>query len=321
MARGLAEFLRRPTVTWSLSPKKEMNLAFWKVESMGNDFPLIHLDAIDERLLPELAIILAERHFSIGGDGLLAVGPMPGRNMRLRMFNPDGSEDFCGNGLRCAAMHGKNQSWVDQKFTIEHRGNLVPCEIDAETIITEIGKASYKAEDVPVRFRSRPDLTFQRPAIYSGTEGRLTGSALTTGSTHTVMQPLPGNRLPDDEVFRNVSSKLENDPQFLIRTSVIWRRQVTNGVIQIRIWERGAGETIGCGTGSAAAAIEYFRENDRGGTVEVRNPGGIVWVSVDNWESVISVRGHAAELYRGSINLEDRFNPNTLGKASNLISV
>src|SRR5438132_8303259 len=86
-------------------------LRFSKVQSIGNDFVLVHLDEVNPAELPELARQLCDRHFSIGGDGLLAISPQDG-DILLRMFNSDGSEDFCGNGLRCAAVYALRQGWT-----------------------------------------------------------------------------------------------------------------------------------------------------------------------------------------------------------------
>jgi diaminopimelate epimerase len=285
----------------------DLNLPFWKVEGIGNDFVLVHLDDVEvhrgdqsaDEFLRDLAIRVCERKFSIGSDGLLAVG-MDGDVLVDRMFNPDGTEDFCGNGLRCVARHAYNQGWVEDEFIIRHLDRLVATRIEGNLISTEIGSASYEPDAIPVRFREDPGKTFMRP-IWSNREISIQGSALTTGSTHVVI--MGEGTVVNDELFFLASPEIENDPQFPERTSVIWAEIVASMKLKIRIWERGAGETMGCGTGSSAAAIEYLRRKNLSGTVEVQNPGGTVWVSAASWESPITVSGEAVEVFRGQIAL------------------
>ena len=210
------------------------------------------------------------------------------------MFNPDGTEDFCGNGLRCAALHAHRQGWVGEQFTIRHLGRIVQTLIEDGLIRTELGSASYCAEDIPVRFHEDPQNTFDRVIWEDGIRS-IQGSVLTTGSTHTI---IPGP-LPDDATIADLGPKIENAPQFPDRTSVIWVKTAAPMVLAIRIWERGVGETQGCGTGSSAAAVDYLRRTGGGGTVEVRNPGGTVWVTAAAWDAQVSVRGEAREVFEG----------------------
>jgi diaminopimelate epimerase len=126
----------------------------------------------------------------------------------------------------------------------------------------------------------------------------LFGSVLSTGSTHTV---IPTAAIPDDETFASVSAKIEVDPKFPERTSVIWVQRVALKHIKIRIWERGVGETQGCGTGSSAAAVDLLRRTGDGGTVQVDNPGGTVWVSAEAWNRELTIRGMATTVFAGHI--------------------
>ena len=266
---------------------------FWKLESIGNDFPLIHLEeGLD---YANLAIRMADRHFGIGGDGLLAVG-MEDDAVRLRMFNPDGTEDFCGNGIRIAALHAHQQGWVGTSFSIKHLDREVPIQIEGDVIKSQIGVASYDPDLIPARSSGEPFDVNIWTGMDAGTPLSIFGSALTTGSTHTV---IPTAALPDDETFKSISSKIEVDVKFPDRTSVIWSREVEPNVLEIRIWERGVGETLGCGTGSSAAAVDYLRRKQRGGRVEVRNPGGTIFVTMDKWSAPITIEGTAREVYSG----------------------
>lgn len=268
-------------------------ISFWKVQSIGNDFPVVRLDDVDPGDLPRLAVVMSDRRFGIGGDGILAIG-RDGDDLVLRMFNPDGTEDFCGNGLRAAARLGHDLGWARERFKIRHHGRIVSAGVDGERISTQIGRASYDPAMIPAAFASDPAATYHRKII--DWQGRVyTGSSLSTGSTHTVMMP----GFPADGDFEPLSSAIEVLPVFPERTSVIWREAAGPDKVSIRIWERGAGETLGCGTGAAAVAVETMRERGEGGSIEVVSKGGSVVVSAESWDGEITASGQAQVVYEG----------------------
>jgi diaminopimelate epimerase len=279
-------------------------LRFWKVQSIANDFVLVHQEDVDvltketESFLPRLANLICERRFGVGSDGLLVLSRNGDRNLKLRMFNPDGTEDFCGNGLRCAAVHAEMVGWAAGKFTISHRDRVVETELLGEgKVRTVIGKADYTPEKVPVKAGKE---IFKQSIFLGMIDGQplsIYGSAITTGSTHVV---IPTTSLPDDESFQSISSRVEKHEMFPEHTSVIWTKEDAPGFLSIRIWERGVGETQGCGTGSSAAAADYMRRRFRGGPIVVKNPGGIVTVFADSWDAPLTVEGTAFNVYSGT---------------------
>ena len=280
-------------------------LPFWKLQSIGNDFPLIHTadvrayapNSLDFELA-KLAVQFCDRHFGVGGDGLLTV-ETEGEAVRLRMFNPDGTEDFCGNGIRCAAQHAFDERWVGRDFVVRHLDREVPTTLQADGwISTVLGAASYDPHRVPhTAFGELFDVTVWS-GMDSGQPLSLFGSALTTGSTHTV---IPTTELPDDDTFTSVSAKIEVSELFPDRTSVIWRQELAEDSLKIRIWERGVGETLGCGTGASAAAIDYLRRKRRGGSVQVESRGGLLKVVADTPTSEITLTGKAFPVFSGFI--------------------
>ena len=273
-----------------------MQLAFWKYQSIGNDFPIIHLDDVAGCDLNALAIQIWDRRFGVGGDGLLGV-QMEGADVRLRMFNPDGTEDFCGNGIRCAARHVFDQGWVGGDFNVKHLTKTVPTTVDGAQIKSVLGTASYEPKDVPhTVYRDLFNCTVWS-GLVDGHAMSLFGSSLTTGSTHTIIAT---DSLPDDDSFNRVSPIIEHDARWPERTSVIWTKIVEPMHLAIRIWERGVGETLGCGTGSSAAAIDYMRRIGRGGQVTVDNRGGSVVIEAANYASPLSISGVAEFVFKGS---------------------
>jgi diaminopimelate epimerase len=301
---------------------------FWKVEAVGNDFVLVHIDDLHEvaakvreelrlnelvaagnvasapcqtehvstygleELLPELALKACERKFGIGSDGLLTVERVAG-GVSMRMFNPDGTEDFCGNGLRCAALHARLQGWVDESFNLFHGGRTIPAQVHTEgTISTDIGSASYKPSDVP---HTQPHELFNTEIVPG-----YVGSAITMGSTHTILRV---SEFPDEDTFQEVSAKLEHDPRFPLRTSIIWTSVVDDDHLRVRIWERGVGETLGCGTGASAAVADHMRFRGYGGEVRVESKGGEITISADAWDAPLTSRSTAKELFSGKFRL------------------
>ncbi len=281
-------------------------IAFVKTQSVGNDFVLVHEKDFDPqfseaeraKIFERLAIQASDRRLGVGSDGLLVLGSK-GADVTLRMFNPDGTEDFCGNGLRCAAICAREEGLIgSNSFVIVHKGQRVETELlGANLVRTKLGRADYTPKNVPVI--SGRELF--KETIWSGMIDGMPlsffGSALTTGSTHVV---IPTVNLPDEESFVSISSSIEKDPKFPEHTSVIWTKETEPMRLQIRIWERGAGETQGCGTGSSAAAADYLRRRGKGGTVIVINPGGPLSVSMDAWDAPISAEGDAEITYTGT---------------------
>lgn len=266
-------------------------LQFSKVQSLGNDFVLVHLNEVDERDMPSIAQQVSDRRFSVGCDGLLAVG-QTGDHIRLRMFNSDGSEDFCGNGIRCAAIYAFEQGWTGPEMTIHHRGKEVRVAIlDDCSVRSTFDPPDFSPSAVPL---ARNGELFMEPVDVLGRP--LVLSSVSTGSTHTVIL---SDKIPEDDEFLILGPAIENHPLFPDRTSVIWAVLEQGDRLRIRIWERGVGETLGCGTGSAAAAIVYARHVDRPSSYCLINPGGEVLVSIPQIGSPIITTARAEILYAG----------------------
>lgn len=261
-------------------------LKFWKVQSVGNDFVLVHDQPAHD--WPALALQVSRRRYGIGSDGLLVVGQDQG-DLTLRMFNPDGTEDFCGNGLRCAAWHARRRGWVGKSFNIRHLGKVVPVTVQGTRVRTVIGAATLDPKAIPVKSAS--------PMVQQAVGG-VEGTAISTGSAHFIVFV---DRLPEDKQFLDVSPRIEHDPLFPERVSVIWTQVVDDSTLAVRIWERGAGETLGCGTGASAAVAECFRRRGYAGQVTVRSKGGDLTVEADAWDGPLTIESEAQELFEGVI--------------------
>jgi len=256
----------------------EQRLPFVKMEGIGNDFVLIEGVAAQGLELSALAKRLCHRPFGIGADGLLVIEPSEHAPIRMRMFNPDGTEDFCGNGLRCAARYAYERGWVNSlEFGIETLGGrVIPVRLQLQggavaAIATDLPAPRFHPRDIPAL--ADGEVIEDYPLTVAGHTLRI--YSVNTGTTHTVIF---NDTLPDDALFTQVSPRLETHPMFPERTSVLWAVVESRTAVRLRIWERGVGETLGCGSGAAAAAVLAYRAGWTEATVAVHSRGGTLQV-------------------------------------------
>jgi diaminopimelate epimerase len=264
-------------------------LRFWKTQAIGNDFVLVHLSDLPANLdLSFLALKLCDRKRGIGADGLLVVSPG-----NLRMFNPDGSEDFCGNGLRCAVVHGFHHGLIGSFDSLHHLDRDVQTWITGENRAkVELPPASFLPVRVPHHLEAE---LFMSPMIIGDSEQIV--SSLSTGSTHTVI--LADAPISDSEFLR-IGTLMEHHAAFPQRTSTMFAYPVSDRELVMRPFERGAGETLGCGTGSAATAVVWARKTGLTGEFVIRNTGGAVSVHLEAWNAPIQLESDVVEVYTGT---------------------
>lgn len=266
-----------------------MSTKFTKVQSSGNDFVAVRAGEFDGEP-GAFALRVCERRFGIGADGLLVLDPTA-EPFGLRMFNADGTEDFCGNGLACAAMLAVRWGVRAGRFPIRHGGRDVWTSAQGDEVGVELPAASFRPEDVPL---ARTEELLDEVVHVGGAELRL--SAVSTGSTHAVTFV---DGLPGEDDFQRLSPLVETHALFPERASLMWVRETAPGEFDMRIWERGVGETLGCGTGSMAAAVVAFRRRGSGGSVRVRTKGGQVVVTAESWASPLHFRARPKLVYEG----------------------
>jgi diaminopimelate epimerase len=273
-----------------------LSLKFHKYESIGNDFVLLEEADLARSLAgeayPGLAKQLCDRKFGIGSDGLLTYA-REGEKVVMRMFNPDGSEDFCGNGLRCAALHAKRLGYSEKELQMTHLGKPVLASFSLGGWI-DVGLPKPTFEPVRVPLREGVGEVFQRP-LQIGRQS-VNVSSVNVGSTHTVIM---SEGPPEEADFQVLGPAIEHHDWYPERTSVIWcwPRDGRFNAFSIRIWERGAGETLGCGTGSAAAAACIFRDRPLV-AAEIKNPGGDCAVALGP-DGTLSTSAKARHVFSG----------------------
>lgn len=279
-------------------------LPFVKMQGVGNDFALFDWRDAGPHDEPDWASIapqLCDRRFGIGADGILVLSRTRHADLWMRMFNPDGSPDVCGNGLRCVARYAFEQSAEPVgSLRILTLAGVRRAQIHRDaggafhSVTVTMGQPRFDPPGIPMRVGTSPVVDFP---LDLGTGRRLLITALSTGSTHAVTFR---ESLPCDEEFLSVSPLVENSPLFPQRTSLMWCTPPANGRMEMRIWERGAGETWGCGTGACAAAIAAI-VNDiapAGEPLHVRSQGGELAIRWRPGEP-IEMTGPAETVFRG----------------------
>ncbi len=275
-------------------------IPFTKMQGIGNDFVVIdgHNRSQD---WSALAIRLCDRHKGVGADGLLIVEASERADLRMRMFNPDGTEDVCGNGMRCVVRYAWEQRLVTaEQWQLETGSGIRSVVISKgtegalEAVSVDMGEPLFSPDQIPALLPNPYDY----PLLLSNGDC-LVLTALSTGSTHAVTFV---ESLPDDATFLRISPLVEEHPFFPERTSLMWCRVDGQNRLSIRIWERGLGETWGCGTGACATAIVALLHGyanpdlpvhvaSKGGTLE------ILWRQGDS----ILMRGPAETLFHGLV--------------------
>lgn len=280
------------------------------MQGVGNDFVVI--DAAEwpaNMSLSDLAVLTCDRKFGIGADGLLVVARETDTDtaFRMWMFNPDGSEDMCGNGLRCVSLWAHGKAWMgDQtEFTVTVKDGT---RLVRRLEVSEDGRSGSFGVDMGVPQFAPEKLPFcapgeaqvvQYPLTIDGETFSIT--AVNTGSTHTVIF----GPQPNEETFQRVSPLIENHSLFPERTSVLWATPAGNKVIAIRIWERGAGETLGCGTGACAAGVAAALNGyaDFNAPTDIVSKGGTLRITWPGEDASVDMVGPAQIVYTGDFAL------------------
>jgi len=229
---------------------------FVKVHGAGNDFVLVDCfsEKVDSNDLGDLAVRICNRHFGVGADGLVLVGPSDMADARMRIFNPDGSEaEMCGNAIRCVAKYLYEHGRVEkEEISVETAAGLV-----VPRLLVEGGKVNMVRVDMGIPRLLREEIPMEGPP------GRVVNEPLEVDSgVYRVTAVSMGN--PHCVIFvTDVSSVhlkeegplIENHPAFPRRTNVEFVQVLNRGEVKMRVWERGAGETLACGTGACASVV------------------------------------------------------------------
>jgi diaminopimelate epimerase len=231
-----------------------MKIRFTKLHALGNDY--LYVDDFKHRLarsiLPGLAKKICNRHFGIGADGLILIAPGKTHKFRMVFYNPDGTEaEMCGNGIRCFARFLYQQGLSRRKSqNIETKAGVIKTEIMKKSnefmVRADIGKPILERKRIPIKGRGK--FCINESLKLDGMIVRITCVSL--GNPHTLI--FVKEFSPQ---WRKIGEMVENHPFFPRRTNVEFVKILNPGKIRLKIWERGAGETLASGTGASAATV------------------------------------------------------------------
>lgn len=272
-------------------------IPFTKMHGIGNDFVLINgfCVQLEELALPELARRMCDRKFGVGGDGLILATKGEHLPLRMRMFNPDGSEsEMCGNGVRCF-LKFLHQTKVTEDREIDVETGAGPLKLvlhDDGTVEVAMGRAKLTRGEIGML--GDPGESFvHQPMSALGAEYHAT--AVSMGNPHIVIF------VPDASAIalEMVGPILEHHELFPNRTNVHFVQVVNRGHLIQRTWERGAGITLACGTGACACAVAAFLNGHADREVKIDLPGGQLQIHYRDDEQVI-MRGPAESVFVGN---------------------
>jgi diaminopimelate epimerase len=272
-------------------------MRFIKMHGIGNDY--IYIDCFREVVqAPEtLAVHISDRHFGVGGDGLILIMPSDKADARMRIFNADGSEaQMCGNGIRCLAKY-VYEAGIKRKsdLTVETLAGVLALELfisngAVHKVKVNMGMPRLRRQEIPMLGEGDRVLAEKLTAA----DREFTATCLSMGNPHCVIYVDDVAKFP----VGHYGPMLEHHSQFPERTNVEWIEWLNRQEIRQRTWERGSGETLACGTGACAATVASILNGKTDRAVTVHLLGGdleIEW-GEDNY---VYMTGPAVEAFRG----------------------
>ncbi|MHB1676378.1 MAG: diaminopimelate epimerase [Sulfuriferula sp.] len=277
-----------------------MNLKFTKMHGAGNDFVVI--DAINQTVVlsAEQIRLIADRHFGVGCDQLLLV-ERPSRDdadFRYRIFNADGGEvEQCGNGARCFVHFVHHYGLTQQReIRVETAAGLIMPRLEEDGRVTvNMGVPRFAPDDIPFE-ASRSMLSYELPVNGQSVEI----SVLSMGNPHAVQIVDNVDTAPVGEL----GALIERHPRFPMRVNAGFMQIVDGAHIRLRVYERGAGETLACGTGACAAVVTGIRRGLLQARVEVATRGGLLSVEWAGNESPVWLTGPTAIVFEAELILK-----------------
>lgn len=274
-------------------------IQFTKMHGAGNDY--VYVDCFAQPVpenLPELARRIADRHFGVGGDGLILIRPSEIADGRMQMFNADGSQaEMCGNGIRCVAKYLFEHDLVrKESLAIETDAGVLDLELQlvdgqVEKIRVNMGEPILDAERIPTTLSESPIV--DTPLTIGG--ATYLATCLSMGNPHCVIFVDE----PTDDLVLVEGSKIEVSDYFPEKTNVEFAQVLSASEIKQRTWERGSGETLACGTGASAVCVAGVLSNRTARRVTIHLPGGDLELEWNETDNHVYMTGPAEEVFSG----------------------
>lgn len=283
-------------------------MKFTKMHGCGNDY--IYVDGakeqIDPQLKPDLVRRLSDRHFGIGGDGVIFINPSEEADFEMEMYNMDGSRaEMCGNGIRCVAKFVYDKRLTDKtSLSIISCGRVKYLDLTIQdekvsTVKVNMGVPILKAADIPVI-----SLKGDEQESVIGEEIEVDGqiyqmTCVSMGNPHAVVFVDEVSSLP----LEKIGSLFENHERFPKRVNTEFVKVLDDEHVEMRVWERGTGETLACGTGACAVTVACILNGLTKEEITVKLSGGNLQVYWDRKENLVYMTGSADTVFEGEIEL------------------
>ena len=278
-----------------------MKLNFTKMHGCGNDY--IYFNCFEQEVTkPEaLSIRLSDRHFGIGGDGIVLICPSEVADAKMRMFNSDGSEGkMCGNATRCIGKYMYDHGMIDKpEMTLETLSGIKLLKMQTEngqvsSVRVDMGKAILKPSEIPTKYEGETAVAV--PLEVDGVTYAVT--CVSMGNPHCVVfieEDVSTLDLP------KIGPSFENHPMFPERINTEFIRVIDDHTLQMRVWERGSGETWACGTGACAAAVAAVLNGfcSKGEDITIHLRGGDLTICYT--DEAVFFSGSATTVFEGSV--------------------
>lgn len=277
-------------------------MKFTKMHGCGNDY--VYVNLFEEQIgdPAKVSIAVSDRHFGIGSDGLITIGPSEIADFRMRIYNADGSEaEMCGNGIRCVAKYVYDHKLTDKaEITVETGAGVKTLQLTAEddkvTLVrVDMGEPILTPDEIPVV--ADGDRVVDEPIVVDDKEWRMT--CVSMGNPHAVV-------FVDDVAhfeLEKYGPLFENHVRFPKRTNTEFVQIVSRNEAIMRVWERGSAETWACGTGTCATVMACILNGLTDNEVLVHLRGGDLRIAYDAKSNHIFMTGPATEVFEGEIQL------------------
>ena len=273
---------------------------FVKMHGLGNDFVFIEDKTGQDKDYTALARAMCNRHTGIGADGLIVIVDSRVADVRMRIINSDGSEaEMCGNGIRCFAKYVYDSGIIEKKrFTVETPAGIMEPEITvgadnkAKLITINMGRPSFNRSEIPME--GAEGRVLNEDLCVNGANWKIT--SLLMGVPHTVTYV--------DDVdtvdIEKIGPLFEKHEAFPKHTNINFAQQMDDRTVKVRTWERGAGATLACGTGSCSVAVASFLNGHTGREVDIQLPLGTLHIEYREEDDNVYMTGPAAVSFTGT---------------------
>lgn len=280
-------------------------MKFTKMHGIGNDY--VYVNCFEEKVPnpSETAIFVSDRHFGIGSDGMILIKPTPLADCEMEMYNLDGSLGaMCGNGIRCVAKFAYDNGIVDKtEITVATGSGIKKLQLtvgdDGRVSSVRVNMGAPILEPAKIPVNSEKEQLIREPLEIDGTAYAFT--AVSMGNPHAVVY------LEDVEhlEIEKIGPKFEHHPLFPNRVNTEFVRPIDRHTVQMRVWERGSGETLACGTGACAVAVASILNGivDADAPVTVKLLGGDLTIEWDRAENTVYMTGPATTVFTGEIDI------------------